>query len=83
LLEEAVQVRRAKTRPIDPKFKPRAAMAATTQVVSKTLRSSRLDQRSRVCSTLRGELARQVFVSGEIRLDPPGIAVTIEEIYAD
>jgi hypothetical protein len=30
-----------------------------------------------------GELATEVFVSGEIRLDPPGITVTVEEVYAD
>ena len=30
-----------------------------------------------------GEVATQVFVSGEMRLDPPGITVTVEEFYAD
>jgi Uma2 family endonuclease len=30
-----------------------------------------------------GEPATEVFVSGEIRLDPPGITVTVEEFYAD
>jgi Uma2 family endonuclease len=30
-----------------------------------------------------GELATEVFVSGEISLDPPGITVTVEEFYAD
>jgi Uma2 family endonuclease len=30
-----------------------------------------------------GEIATEVFASGEIRLDPPGIAVTVEEFYAD
>jgi hypothetical protein len=29
------------------------------------------------------EVATQIFVSGEIRLDPPGIAVTVEEFYVD
>jgi Uma2 family endonuclease len=29
------------------------------------------------------DVATQVFVSGEIGLDPPGIAVTVEEFYAD
>jgi Uma2 family endonuclease len=31
----------------------------------------------------KGDLATQIFVSGEIRLDPPGIAMTVEEFYAD
>ena len=30
-----------------------------------------------------GELASQVFTSGEIALDPPGITVTVEEFYLD
>jgi hypothetical protein len=30
-----------------------------------------------------GQLATQVFVSGEIRLDPPGIMMTVEEFYVD
>jgi len=29
------------------------------------------------------ELATQLFVSGEIRLDPPGITLTVEEFYLD
>jgi hypothetical protein len=29
------------------------------------------------------QVATQVFLSGEIRLDPPGITVTVEEFYAD
>jgi Uma2 family endonuclease len=29
------------------------------------------------------QIATQIFASGEIRLDPPGIAVTVEEFYAD
>ncbi len=29
------------------------------------------------------QLATQVFVSGEIRLDPPGIMMTVEEFYVD
>jgi Uma2 family endonuclease len=29
------------------------------------------------------QVATQVFVSGEIRLDPPGIMVTVEEFYVD
>jgi len=29
------------------------------------------------------QLGTQVFVSGEIRLDPPGITVTVEELYVD
>ena len=29
------------------------------------------------------QLATQVFMSGEISLDPPGITVTVEEFYAD
>ncbi|HVC61133.1 MAG TPA: Uma2 family endonuclease [Acetobacteraceae bacterium] len=29
------------------------------------------------------QVATQVFVSGEIRLDPPGITVTVEEFYAE
>jgi len=29
------------------------------------------------------QIATQVFASGEIRLDPPGITVTVEEFYAD
>jgi len=29
------------------------------------------------------QVATQVFMSGEIRLDPPGITVTVEEFYAD
>jgi hypothetical protein len=29
------------------------------------------------------QLATQVFVSGEIRLDPPGLTTTVEEFYAD
>jgi hypothetical protein len=31
----------------------------------------------------KGDVATQIFVSGEIRLDPPGIAMTVEEFYAD
>jgi Uma2 family endonuclease len=30
-----------------------------------------------------GEIATQVFVSGEIRLDPPGIMMMVEEFYID
>lgn len=30
-----------------------------------------------------GEIATQVFVSGEIDLDPPGVTVTVEEFYSD
>jgi hypothetical protein len=30
-----------------------------------------------------GQIATQVFVSGEIRLDPPDIMVTVEEFYLD
>ncbi|HEX4173069.1 MAG TPA: Uma2 family endonuclease [Acetobacteraceae bacterium] len=30
-----------------------------------------------------GEFASQVFTSGEITLDPPGIEVTVEEFYLD
>jgi len=29
------------------------------------------------------QLATQVFVSGEIRLDPPGMMMTVEEFYVD
>jgi Uma2 family endonuclease len=29
------------------------------------------------------EVATQVFVAGDIRLDPPGITVTVEEFYVD
>jgi Uma2 family endonuclease len=29
------------------------------------------------------QLATQVFVSGEIRLDPPGIILSVEELYVD
>ena len=29
------------------------------------------------------QLSTQVFVSGEIRLDPPGILMTVEEFYVD
>ena len=29
------------------------------------------------------QVATQVFASGEIRLDPPGITVTVEEFYLD
>jgi Uma2 family endonuclease len=29
------------------------------------------------------QVATQVFEPGEIRLDSPGIAVTVEEVYAD
>jgi hypothetical protein len=29
------------------------------------------------------QVATQVFVSGDIRLDPPGIMVTVEEFYLD
>jgi hypothetical protein len=29
------------------------------------------------------QVATQVFVSGEIRLDPPWIMVTVEEFYVD
>jgi Uma2 family endonuclease len=29
------------------------------------------------------QVATQVFASGEIRLDPPGIMVTVEEFYVD
>jgi hypothetical protein len=29
------------------------------------------------------QIATQVFASGEIRLDPPGIIVTVEEFYLD
>jgi Uma2 family endonuclease len=35
-------------------------------------------------SRMPGEqVATQVFVSGDIRLDPPGIVVTVEEFYVD
>jgi hypothetical protein len=30
-----------------------------------------------------GQVATQVFVSGQITLDPPGITVTVEEFYVD
>ena len=30
-----------------------------------------------------GEIATQVFMSGEIKLDPPGITITVEEFYID
>jgi Uma2 family endonuclease len=30
-----------------------------------------------------GNLSTQIFVSGEIRLDPPGITITVEEFYTD
>jgi Uma2 family endonuclease len=30
-----------------------------------------------------GEVATQVFVSGDLRLDPPGVTMTVEEFYAD
>ncbi len=30
-----------------------------------------------------GAVATQVFVSGEITLDPPGISMTVQEFYAD
>ena len=30
-----------------------------------------------------GELATQVFASGDITLEPPGITVTVEEFYLD
>ena len=30
-----------------------------------------------------GQIATEVFVSGEIRLDPPGIMMTVAEFYAD
>jgi Uma2 family endonuclease len=33
--------------------------------------------------TSSGDLATQVFASGEIRLDPPGITLTVEEFYID
>jgi len=33
--------------------------------------------------TPAGQIATQVFVSGEIALDPPGLAVTVEEFYVD
>ena len=29
------------------------------------------------------QIATQVFLSGDIRLDPPGITVTVEEFYID
>jgi hypothetical protein len=29
------------------------------------------------------QVATRVFASGEIRLDPPGITVTVEEFYVD
>ena len=29
------------------------------------------------------QVATQIFVSGEIRLDPPGIMVAVEEFYLD
>jgi hypothetical protein len=29
------------------------------------------------------QVATQVFASGEIKLDPPGITVTVEEFYVD
>jgi hypothetical protein len=29
------------------------------------------------------EVATRVFVSGEIRLDPPGITMAVEEFYVD
>ncbi len=33
--------------------------------------------------TPNDQVGTQVFVSGEIRLDPPGIMLTVEEFYAD
>jgi Uma2 family endonuclease len=38
-----------------------------------------------VCHSLvpNDQVATQVFVSGDIRLDPPGIMVTVEEFYLD
>ena len=30
-----------------------------------------------------GEIGTQVFASGEMRLDPPGITLSVEEFYAD
>ncbi|MGC1410095.1 MAG: Uma2 family endonuclease [Acetobacteraceae bacterium] len=30
-----------------------------------------------------GEVATQIFVSGKITLEPPGISMTVEEFYAD
>ena len=33
--------------------------------------------------TQNDQIATQVFASGEIRLDPPGIMVTVEEFYVD
>lgn len=33
--------------------------------------------------TMNDEIATEVFTSGEIRLDPPGIAVMVDEFYAD
>jgi Uma2 family endonuclease len=30
-----------------------------------------------------GEISTQIFTSGAISLDPPGIVVTVEEFYAD
>ena len=30
-----------------------------------------------------GQVATQIFVSGEIRLDPPGITVAVEDFYVD
>ena len=33
--------------------------------------------------TSSGDLATQVFASGEIALDPPGITLTVEEFYED
>ena len=33
--------------------------------------------------TAPDQIATQVFLSGEIRLDPPGIMVTVEEFYLD
>ncbi len=30
-----------------------------------------------------GGVATEVFESGEIRLDPPGITMTVEEVYVD
>jgi Uma2 family endonuclease len=43
------------------------------------------DEQRIVCHSRlsNGELATQVLVSGEFRLDPPGIAVTVEEFYVD
>ena len=30
-----------------------------------------------------GAVTTQIFTSGEIRLDPPGITISVEEIYTD